>query len=76
MKKLFIVETTNGEYWECNHGFHLVEAETKALAIETTKKVITSKTVVDAKSVTEFMRSGSNSIKDGKIKTIIGSSTM
>ena len=76
MKKLFIVETTNGEDWETNHGFHLVEAETKALAIETSKKVITSDTVVDAKGVTEFMRSGSNYIKEGKIKTIIGSSTM
>jgi len=76
MKKLFIVETTNGEDWECNHGFHLVEAETKALAIETTKRVITSDTVVDAKGVTEFMRSGFNSIKEGKIKTIIGSSSM
>ena len=76
MKKLFIVETTNGEYWEVNHGFHLVEAETKALAIETTKRVITTDTIVNAESVNEFMKSGFNSIKEGKIKTIIGSSTM
>jgi len=76
MKKLFIVETTNGEDWECNHGFHLVEAETKALAIETTKRVITTDAIVDVKGVNEFMRSNYASIKEGKIKTIIGSSSM
>jgi hypothetical protein len=74
--KLFIVETTNGEDWETNHGFHLVEAETKSLAIETTKLTITSDSVVEAHSVEEFMRAGFHSIQQGKIKTIIGSGVL
>lgn len=76
MKKLFIVETSNGETWETNHGFHLVEARTKPLAIETTKRIVTRDTVISAYSVEEFMRSNFNLIKEGKLKTIIGSSSM
>jgi hypothetical protein len=72
---MFIIETSNEETWEINHGFHLVEAQTKELAIQITKNAIKEK-VVDTQSLDEFMRTNFSSVANGKLKTIIESSTM
>ena len=76
MSRLFIVETTNNEKWETNHGFHLVEADSKELAIQTAHLSITADSVVTAYDLKEFMRSNFQSMQSGKIKTIIESQTM
>jgi hypothetical protein len=76
MKKIFIVETTSSEYWEMNHGFHLVKAETKQGAIKAVQKVITGETVVKVETIDEMLRSGFHSVEEGRVRTIIGSQTM
>ncbi len=76
MKKIFIVETTSSEDWEMNHGFHLVEAETKREAIKAVQRVILGETVVKAETMEEMLRSGFHSVEEGRVRTIIGSQTM
>lgn len=76
MKKIFIVETTSSEDWEMNHGFHLVEAETKQRAIKAVQKVIPGETVVKAETIDEILRSEFHSVEEGRVRTIIGSQTM
>lgn len=76
MKKIFIVETTSSEDWEINHGFHMVEAETKQKAIKAIQRVFLGETVVRVDSIEELMRSGFHSVDEGRVRTLIGSQTM
>jgi hypothetical protein len=74
-KKIFIAETSNGEKWEINHGFHLAEAENQQDAINAVKIAVPGETLVSIQSVEDFLRSA-KMIGNTRVKTLIGSSIM
>jgi len=56
MKKLYLVETTTGEAWETNTGFHFVMAEDKKDATKITNAEKPYEKIINVDKVDQLMR--------------------